>query len=425
MLRAVQSVDDAKTVVSGKDTVFVSGPGGTWTIKMYKNQRGYCHLNVKGPGGDVMYSVGAVRAALLLNNEVVPQHMDAVDVVPTDVEAPTDVEVPEDTRAVLAATRIQTQYRVHRTDGARRYVREMRAQIAQMHTDLRRLVHHHEQCREHTIMSARAEGSLISRYPSVMLCLPSFSDSIPSIAAPVHQLLSIMTHPMGIDRSDLTRFALQLQASSAKKSRAFDCARALTHTQHYPLIIGRLPLPNIPEFAITETHDRRIYVRSGAYISTDHAIAIKQAFGPKWFDHITDAFTTRSMMAYDFYYDRTFTMYRGSIVVSKFLVRRRGNILPAISIESIVAVHKLSGDGSRMMRFCKRLLFADTLSIYSGYLFAQVIALTPALVLAPAHSLRGVLAVSENRLLGISHEHHPGGESSHSSNVHDVPHRRL
>ena len=76
-------------------------------------------------------------------------------------------------------------------------------------------------------------------------------------------------------------------------------------------------------------------------------------------------------MSFDFFKDRALTQYLCSILVSKYLVRVRGLVYPAVHIESMASSSRGCGNGTLMMNLCKTLLFSDGLNITMGILFAQ------------------------------------------------------
>ena len=77
----------------------------------------------------------------------------------------------------------------------------------------------------------------------------------------------------------------------------------------------------------------------------------------------------RTVRTYDFYTDRRLTQHVGSLIVSKFLARLRGTLIPVLHIESLASVHKGQGTGRRMFDFCKSLVLSDHCSY--GLLLAQ------------------------------------------------------
>lgn len=63
------------------------------------------------------------------------------------------------------------------------------------------------------------------------------------------------------------------------------------------------------------------------------------------------------------------TQHVGSLVVSKFLARLRGECIPVVHMESIASVNKGQGTGRRMFDFCKSLVLSDRATY--GLILAQ------------------------------------------------------
>ena len=80
---------------------------------------------------------------------------------------------------------------------------------------------------------------------------------------------------------------------------------------------------------------------------------------------------SRNVKAFDFFADRHLKTYQCSVLVSKYLVRIRGQVHPALHIESIASSERSSGHGILMMDLCKTLLFSDGTDDAKGFIFAQ------------------------------------------------------
>ena len=162
------------------------------------------------------------------------------------------------------------------------------------------------------------------------------------------------------------------------KSISYLCAKAIFRTPHYPLIVGMLPFPDGLRkfvFAGTEFHVRvKFFDKEGTgYLFAEHLAGLKKRFNPAWALHVEDLVVDRDVATLDFYTDSSFLepTWVGSLILSKFLCRKEGLLVPAISIESMVARETRSGAGNAMYYYISELLFADSVNIEYGYIFAQ------------------------------------------------------
>ena len=162
------------------------------------------------------------------------------------------------------------------------------------------------------------------------------------------------------------------------KSTAFVCAKSIFRTPHYPLIVGMLPFPNgLRKFTFANT---MYFVRLSflnqdgvGCVSKEHRLGLKKRFNPQWVVHVDRLVMERDVATVDFYENNSFgeAAWIGSLVLAKFICRREGFFVPAISIESMVARDMRSGVGNAMYYYISELLFADTRNIERGYIFAQ------------------------------------------------------
>ena len=116
-----------------------------------------------------------------------------------------------------------------------------------------------------------------------------------------------------------------------------------------------------------------MYVRCSdtGTISQEHHALLCLRFRGAWADHVRVIAQARDLRAYDFFADARTKTYCGSVVVSKYLARQKGAVLPVLSIESIAVPQSQTGKGSRIYDFCENLLFSDAPRATKGIIFAQ------------------------------------------------------
>jgi hypothetical protein len=385
VLRVAEQLVNAREVVHGEHAIRVDGPGGVWKLRMYENSRGYTHLNVLAPRvTSPIYSVDKMREVMMETFGVGAGDLSDDDRASTPPlpEAAPEVQDSEglgplqdamsEPLLVRAALRVQTSYRAFKHRLVRTKLVAMHADLARLQADIALATSLAAQ-RQHTFVRTEAqEGDFASQHPS--LCLmpkyPTMTTDIASVAAPVRNLLSIMTDPTGLDRHTYEQYAARIMQRHSPKSITYKVAKAVFKTPHYPLIIGCLPLP-VPQVFQYRPGRQHAFVRCSDTISDEHAGLIKTTFGPKWLAHCQTSVTSRNVKAFDFFTDRHLKAYRCSILLSKYLVRVRGQVYPAIHIESMASSMRSVGNGTLMMELCKALLFADGIEDVRGFLFAQ------------------------------------------------------
>lgn len=393
LLQTLRRMEADKRVVAGAQAVHMDGPGGEWKLKMYRNGRGYTHLNVSVPRhSSPLYSVQAVVDVLVgefgVDSAIIRHALDLP--LPPPLPSPTpphqqpaaqsceveDAEVGQDAlvepltvasdpRSVRAALRLQTTARAFLLRMATRRVKDLHAQMesAAARVGLAHVAYK---------ITDVAEADFCRSAPDVRL-LPNLSirtNELPSVPVPVVNILGLMTHPTDLDRDKVEKYAKDLMDGTSPKTTIFKTAKAVLRSLHYPLIIGSLPLPDDETFD-WQYNGCRTFVRTSRVIGTDHGNLLKTTFGEKWLRYCETIVSTRNVCAFDMYADRHLRNYRCSILLSKFLVRIRGKVYPAIHIDSMASSQRRSGNGSRMMDLCKTLLFSDGTDIAKGFLFAQ------------------------------------------------------
>ena len=371
---AAAAIERTDKVVSGANAVRMPGPGGNWVIRKYRNGRKYLHLHIRGPIPRVLYSLGGLLRALSevagvsvasLKRHISENESGVAPPVPESSLPPVPESslppVPESSLATMSIWRIQTAYRRSRVRRACHRRDQLRSELQQLDGDI-------EHRQEMLILSAESEGTFAGTHPGTTILV---STRIDTVQDPVRHLLSIMIRPTGLERSYIQERVQHIMNTTSKKSNAYDCARSIQYNNHFPLVIGELPLVSSGQIRFC-SGDITSYVSPVTRLVDVHAQAIERTFGAKWGEHITAAIGARSLVSYDVLGDRMSTTYKGSVIVSKLLIRVRGEVYPALSIESIVCAEKKSGYGVHMLDLCKALLFSDAINLAKGYIFAQV-----------------------------------------------------
>lgn len=370
-------------LVTGDRAVVLDGPGGVWKLKMYKNGRGSMNLNVCAPRFEKpLYSIQAIREALVhtfrISEDVLDSPDDLPDVAEEEHDPPQEGTCPaaqdsyDSPLWLCAVVRVQTAYRAHRFRRNVRRMTQLRREFVSIQAEMTSKAHTMTTLCAVVTASAASEGRLREQHPLVVLLTkyPVVSTTLSSVDVPVMNLLSIMTHPTGIERSAVLAYADDLMKQSPPKSVAFRASKAVYMAPHFPLIIGSLPLP-VPHVFEYTTGSRRAFVRCSRIITPEHTTLLTHTFGRKWLDYCKAIVHSRDVRTFDLFSDRALQQYRCSILVSKHLVRVRGSVKPAVHIESMASSQRRCGNGTLMMNLCKTLAFSDGVDIPSGFLFAQ------------------------------------------------------
>lgn len=384
ILDTARRMVDAQQLVTGDDTLYRQGPSGQWwRFRMYQNGRGYFHLNVTAPDIEgILYSVDAIERALRDkygwsegdgdDNADGDAHMEdqedhgnhAHDLLAAVPEVPVEF-------LHLCAHRIQTAYRAHRMWDTRTRHMRMQHQLAILMQQIQVLTNampQRESAFEATALSeiARMEthtGRLIVPHP------PLFVVDIPTCPNVIN-LLTVMSDQTGLERDAVRAHAMNLATEWGVKTVPYKCARAVLSGTPYPLLIGSLPFPSTPIFKWkSSTTDVALYVRCGTTLHDDHRSLLANTFKDKFMNHVLHMIGARPVGIFDFYLDRRMTQHIGSLILSKFLARLRGNVIPVVHIESIASVTKGQGAGRRMFDFCKSIALSDNVSY--GLLLAE------------------------------------------------------
>ena len=375
ILDTARRMVDAQQTVSGDDTLHRQGPAlEWWKFRMYQNGRGYFHLHVTSSVVEgILYSIDGVKRVLqsLYNwsdegdgdgGDVQMDDQDGHDNHAQNILA-AEPAVSEEFFN-LCAHRIQTVYRAYRMNTTRSRRLSMQNQLAILMHQIQLLTDampRQENAFKASALSesARMEsqlGCLIVPHPPLFIVdIPAYSDAI--------NLLTLMTNPTDLTRDDVRTYAINLAVEWGEKTVPYKCARAVLSGTPYPLIIGSLPLPSMPVLKWkSSVTDVALYVRCGIALHDDHRDLIRAVFKDKFLQHLLEMMNSRAVSLFDFYLDRRMTQHVGSLVVSKFLARLRGNVFPVVHIESIASVAKGKGAGIRMFDFCKSLVLSGNVT---------------------------------------------------------------
>jgi hypothetical protein len=233
-----------------------------------------------------------------------------------------------------------------------------------------------ERARAAFLASAQVEEQVARDNPEVVIVErePEYVFAVPHTdgAPPVRNVLTLMTDPTGLDRAAVAERAATLRSTYPPRSLEYKCASAVRHAEHFPLIIGALPLPTTARFSVIVGVSRVHVVASAGAVTGDHLALLASNFQDHWVDHVDEMMRERAVVAYDLYSDAARTAHLGSLIVSKHAVRVRGAVYPMVSIESVVSADHGVGHGTTMLRFARLLLFSDvTDDVPYGYLLAQ------------------------------------------------------
>lgn len=380
VLETARAMVVAQRLATGEDTQYRQGPDGHWwKFRMYQNGRGYLHLNVTTPAvqGN-MYSIDAIERVLVTqygwnrgddddanmeeNGEDHHDHLDHHATAPVDVS---------DEFLNLCAHRVQTAYRAHRMWGTRTLQLRMQHQLSIVMQQIQVLNAAMPQRESAFEMSALSEvvrmeshtGQLIVPHP------PLYVVNIP-VRPGVMNVLTLMHGPTELERDAVRAHAIGLATEWDARTVPHKCARAVLSGTPYPLLIGSLPLPSVPVLKWkSSATDVALYVRNGNTLHDDHRTLLKNTFKDKFVHHVLHMIAVRTVGIFDFYVDRRMTQHVGSLIVSKFIARLRGNVIPVLHIESIASVTKGQGAGRCMFDFCKSLVLSDNATY--GLLLAE------------------------------------------------------
>ena len=149
--------------------------------------------------------------------------------------------------------------------------------------------------------------------------------------------------PETLDRTLLlteeTNFSrLQLKACAEERIRRltrednlieYQCCKAVLKEQHFPVLLGRLPLPT----SKVRKLDNGIVVQpTGRKVSKPHLAALQEHFNESWSTHVCDHLVRDRTIALDVYHNNA---YCGSMIITKFLEKIWRDV-SVLSIESIV-----------------------------------------------------------------------------------------
>lgn len=238
VLNEVRRVRESHQSYQGDTAVVVAGPGGTWTIKQYQNDRGYFNLNVKSPAGRVYYSLQSVEH--FFNAQTVSSSDDDVlyDLPPITVNGDQLLDYPpEDPPAVpelvpvlmpdmddkvtlRAGLRIATSYRAFKIRKAWGNARALQEELKRIGAALASTSDFLESAAPTLVASSNAEYELARANPQLqplMVRYPVVTSVMHSVEPLPNSLLTIMIRP-----SDLSRDQVAMHTTAELKKIRFD-----------------------------------------------------------------------------------------------------------------------------------------------------------------------------------------------------------
>ena len=302
-LERVKHLYEYPEMRTGDDQVRLDGPGGMWTVRTHKNNRGYWNTTLRGPAGVTIHSLqGLVRHLETAAASVEAPPIDVMDISSglysppalemLDMSSPTaaaDVGMTllplETTRHMTPGTNLEeaqrevgrqrnsemdslldercgledpgssgedvsgpsipsTHQRVYAALVMQRMVRLRRFRRAIAHAaDLRRQL-------QSTMGTARGlqetfQGSDDSMNAFHMehpyVCFPR--PGVNTCDSPVDNPLTVVTLTTDLTRADVRAYATTVMSRWGSRTKEYDAARGTLKDQHAPIIRGFMPLP--------------------------------------------------------------------------------------------------------------------------------------------------------------------------------------
>ena len=411
----------ARVNLTGDRIERMIGVNGEWRLRLQFDTGTTFKIQLKPPRGvesmKIMYSMKAIRIALSNTNEgrcaTAMRHSDA----PCSVSGYTTCtavhffahdfvgctgaltdgicndysggeELAYTPRHDVAATRIQVMYRKYTLTLARRQssaqyliMEKSRENLQRVNeliliaekecATLNRLYEHTDRMHTAFTQAARFEEALRARHSDVALMYPPLVYEIPvADEHAVKDLSSLVTRTTDTDRDIIGDYAKGICETEDEDSLAYRCARAIRTENHYPFIVGELPLPASGKY-VWKHDGASAYIMVTDTLSTNHHSLHLTKFAATWAEHCASIPSHRDVCIIDMFTDANFSDYTGSMIISKFLLRRWSKYIPAIHIDSIVTYNHGKGYGKRMIELCKAFLFSDGADVSTGIIFAQ------------------------------------------------------
>lgn len=365
LIDTVEELVRQPRTLEGDDVLKIQGPSGIWKVRLKLNDRGYWNMTITAPDNAKFYSVAKLKSNVSTYESSAKATAPAKNEVLQNEVLQTEEQVAS-SAVILARAR----FFLFRKDVVN--VVQMCERVARLRAEAeeaeRALVQCKADCDARYARLCSSVRHLETVHPS------SFRKSVTSLDTirPGDSLISSMTDHTGFTReSVLTATAANLE-KHAPNTIENTTAMAMSRTPHFPLILGVLPLPSgAPRIVDMEPIGTVTVLNTSTTLTPRHSKCLKKAFSHTWNKHVDEMLRKRPVAVYDVFRGKSMTDYIGSVILSKYLTRRHGQLAPAISIESIVAQTKERSMGAMLFTFCKKLLFSDSPHITHGYLFAQ------------------------------------------------------
>ena len=186
----------------------------------------------------------------------------------------------------------------------------------------------------------------------------------------------LLTH-FHIWREEMKQRASEcLSRSSPKKgTNAYDCPRCILRFNHWPILVGTLPLP-VSLLRVATLSSREVHIMPTSHtISPSHSACLKCEFSKEREQKLKRCCAHVPFYSFDVYVDARMEEYSGSVVLQRLVGREFGLLVPVLYIENIVSRTKGKGTGCELLEVCKKLLFSDIANPSYGYIFAQCLSL--------------------------------------------------
>lgn len=338
---ACSELYDTPREVHGPDTILMDGPEGVWKIRMHRRGQQYT-VKVTTPRGTHLYSVDGVYRSMIHDFKVTDltcQH----NVVSESCDANVSDNRSQDL-SISAATLIQCAYRGHLIVRSYRRSRDLEREFDRMLGDLQEKITRANVERDARIVKLSATDTCIRMIPK-WTTLSSENVSIGST----------MLRKTNYTRDVVNRIAFDRLQTHSEESIEFSYAKAVVRTYHYPLILGVLPLPT--KCVQIRLADGPLFAMPTDGLSDVHRKTLNSAFRKQWTIHLAHFTSQVHVQTFDVFSDRRKNHYDGSVVLSKFLYVSKGKVLPLVCIDSIVTSERRKSQGTRIVQFCRALVF--------------------------------------------------------------------
>jgi hypothetical protein len=332
-----------------------------WRVVRAREGRGRAaewRTTLHAPNGDTLDSLDAVRAY-------------AADAMDVEESEGGNSEAVRD----RAALQIQHQYRLRYLRLAHTAVVDAKNTMETLQDRVEHLkIFHQRMERGRDARRARLDAAGYAMMTSSVRRMHMDGIDAPEFVKHPVPFVSTLTEETGVTRETLVESATAILERHAPDTFEVPFAKAVLRTTHAPLLVGCLPLPRPSEESVVILDDgSRLIFSHTPEISPRHMACLATEFREPFPSHLQEIVRQRPVHVYDLFAKRAdASSYLGSVCLERFLVRSRGRIMPAVSVESIVTKEAARGHGTRIFEFVRQVLFFNCVSaIESGIVFAQ------------------------------------------------------